>query len=132
MTQDSFMKHDMLFELGCLPFFQPELYSIMSFNAFASSFKKLGGVHSTKSPGEVGGSGSSALKEGGAESIAPNPVQPEPLVDPADVEIIDEPEPRLLKKRKIHVGKKPPSGTKVVIDEINADGEGKGPDSEPI
>ncbi|KAK1365436.1 hypothetical protein POM88_040997 [Heracleum sosnowskyi] len=132
MTRDSFMKHDKLFELGCLPYFKSDLYDIMSSNALAASFKKLGGVHSTKSSGDVGGSGSSALKEGGAESVAPNAHQPEPVVDAADIDIIDDLELRSSKKRKIHVGRKPPAKAKVTVDKIVADDDGKGPDKEPI
>ncbi|KAK1392112.1 hypothetical protein POM88_011168 [Heracleum sosnowskyi] len=132
MTRDSFMKHDLLFELGCLPYFKPELYAIMSSNALAASFKKLGGVHNTKSPGEIGGSGSSALKEGGAESVAPAPPQPEPVADAVNVELVEDLEPRSSKKRKIHVGKKTPAKAKATVDKIVADNDGRGPDNEPI
>lgn len=61
----------------------------------ASSLKKITGVYNPKERESEEGTGFSALKEGGTESVTPNPV--DPVVPVVDVEDVDEP---VIKKRR--------------------------------
>lgn len=58
-----------MFFFSCLPQYNPDLTSIMSRSAYASSLKNLEGAQRTKSSNSAGGSGSVVNHENEAESI---------------------------------------------------------------
>ncbi|KAK1369178.1 hypothetical protein POM88_035270 [Heracleum sosnowskyi] len=106
----------------------------MSSNTFSLCLRKISGVHNDKAKKLGEGSGSSAMKEGGAESGTPILNHPAPNVEAVDIETLDIPDDRTPKKRRIHVGRKPPTKPRVevVAEKIISDDKGKGPGGQPV
>ncbi|KAK1375799.1 hypothetical protein POM88_031992 [Heracleum sosnowskyi] len=131
-TRDTFMDYKKLFELGCLPHYNPDLESMMASSSYVLSLRKLVGVHNDKAKKIGDESGSSAAKEGGAESATPNVVRTEAEFETIDFDDVEVPGSRPEKKRKVHCGRKPPSKPKMVIDKVVVDGDWKGPDRRSV
>ncbi|KAK1383958.1 hypothetical protein POM88_021693 [Heracleum sosnowskyi] len=131
-TRDTFMDHKKLFELGCFPHYNQGLEDIMSYNTYSLALRKISGVHNDKVKKAGEGSGSTVLKEGGAESAAPVLNHPAPDVESIDVENIGTPDDWTTKKRRISIGRKPPSRPRVVVEKITVDDKGKGADGQPV